>query len=103
VRCAKTVAKKLGRELIAVYTELGRTADAQALKSRLDAERSADVVVSAANRADEQCKHAEKNGELEQAIVHCSEAVAIAEARSGADPASVAWKRTKLGWLLGQR
>jgi hypothetical protein len=40
------------------------------------------------------------HGELEQAIVHCSEAVAIAEARLGADPASVALKRMKLGRLL---
>ena len=90
-----------GPELVEIYTKLGRTADAQALKSRLDAKQRAAVVVTAANPADEQCEHAVKNGDLEQAIVHCSEAVAVAE-KSGADPASVASKRVKLGRLLAR-
>ena len=91
-----------GRELMEVYTKLGRTADAQALKSRLEAEGSAAVVVSAADRADEQCEHAEKTGDLEQAVVHCSEAVSIAEATFGADPAAVAVKRLTLARMLGR-
>jgi hypothetical protein len=89
-----------GRELIQVYTKLGRTADAQALKSRLEAEGSADAVVSAANRALEQCEHAEQNGELEEAIVRCSEAIAIAEAKFGADASFVALRRMSLGRVL---
>jgi serine/threonine protein kinase/tetratricopeptide (TPR) repeat protein len=88
-----------GRELIEVYTKLGRTADAQALKSRLEAQGSAVVVVSDVDRAAEQCEHAKQNGELEEAIVHCSEAVAIAE-KSGADPAAVALRRLRLGMSL---
>jgi serine/threonine protein kinase/tetratricopeptide (TPR) repeat protein len=88
-----------GPELVEIYTKLGRTADAQALKSRLDAKQSAAVVVTAANPADEQCEHAEQDGDLEQAIVHCSEAVAVAE-KSGTDTASVASTRLKLGRVL---
>jgi serine/threonine protein kinase/predicted negative regulator of RcsB-dependent stress response len=91
-----------GAELMEVYTKLGRTADAQALKSRLEAEGNAAVVVSAADRAFEQCEHAEQNGELEEAIVRCSEGIAIAEARWGANTASVALKRMKLGQLLAR-
>ncbi len=91
-----------GAELVEIYTKLGRTADAQALQSRLDAKQSAAVVVTAANPADEECEHAEQVGDLEQAIVHCSEAVASADARPGADPASVALKRMKLGLLLAR-
>lgn len=91
-----------GPRLVDIYTKLGRAADAQALKSRLDAKPRAAPVVTAANPADEQCEHADKDGDLEQAIVHCSEAVAIAEAGSGVDPASVATKRMKLGRLLAR-
>lgn len=99
-----------GPELIMVYTKLGRTADAQALKSRLEAERRAhdpgptqasiDDVVSAADRAHEQCEHAEHNGELEEAIVRCSEAIAIEEAKFGPDASFVAWRRMSLGRVL---
>ena len=89
-----------GPQLIDVYTKLGRTADAQALKSRLEAQGSADDVVSAADRAHEQCEHAEHNGELEEAIVRCSEAIAIEEAKFGPDASFVALRRLDLGRVL---
>jgi serine/threonine protein kinase len=97
-----------GPELIDVYTELGRTADAQALKSRLEAERaehhtilsSTLDAVSAADRAKEQCEHAEHNGELEEAIVRCSEALAIEEAKFGPDASFVVIRRMALGRVL---
>lgn len=99
-----------GAELIMVYTELGRTADAQALKSRLEAERRAhdpgpaqaaiDDVVGAADRAHEQCEHAEHNGELEEAIARCSEAIAIEDAKFGPDTSSIALRRMSLGRVL---
>jgi eukaryotic-like serine/threonine-protein kinase len=89
-----------GSDLIDVYTKLGRTADAQALKSRLEASGSADVVESASDRAFEQCEHAEQNGKLEEAIARCSEAIAISEARYGADASLVALRRMSLGRVL---
>jgi hypothetical protein len=95
-----------------VYTKLGRTADAQALKSRLEAEGSADDIVRAAgaagatlaaelasDRVHDQCKHAEQNGELQEAIVRCSEAIASV-AKSGADASFVAVWRMDLGRVL---
>jgi serine/threonine protein kinase/predicted negative regulator of RcsB-dependent stress response len=89
-----------GPELVDVYTRLGRTADAQALKSRIEAEGSANVVVDAADRAHEQCEHAEQNGELEEAIARCSEAVALEERKFGADASFVALRRMTLGRVL---
>ena len=99
-----------GPALIGVYTALGRTADAQALKSRLEAERRAhdpgptrtsiDDAVSAADRAREQCAQAEHNGQLEEAIVRCGEAIAIAEAKFGPDASSIALRRMALAQVL---
>jgi serine/threonine protein kinase/predicted negative regulator of RcsB-dependent stress response len=89
-----------GPELVDVYTKLGRTADAQALKSRIEAERSDNVIASAADRAFEQCERAEQNGELEEAIARCSEAIAIEEGKFGADASSVALRRMALGRVL---
>jgi len=86
--------------LIEVYTQLGRTAEAQALKTRLEAEGNPTVVVGAADRAVEQCEHAEQNGELEEAIVRCGEAIAIEEAKFGPDASFVALRRMKLGRVL---
>ena len=91
-----------GSQLMDVYTRLGRTADAQALRLRLEAAGNSTVAVNAANRANEQCEHATKNGELEQAIARCSEAIAIEEAESVANTASVALKRMSLGQVLAQ-
>jgi eukaryotic-like serine/threonine-protein kinase len=88
-----------GLELLGVYTQLGRTADAQALKARLEAEGHTAIVFSAANRAHDQCKQAEQNGELEEAIVRCGEAIA-AEAKSGGDASFVAVRRMDLGRVL---
>ena len=98
-----------GPQLMEVYTKLGRTADAQALKSRLEAGGSADVIARAAgaagvglaalvaaNRAHDQCEHAVQNGKLEEAIVRCSEAFA-SEATSGAD---TTFRRMDLGRVL---
>ena len=88
-----------GPELIAVYGKLGRTADAQALKARLEAEGA--VVVSPVDRAIEQCEHATQNGELEEAIVRCTEAVTLAQTELGADAPSVVLRRMALGRALG--
>ncbi len=89
-----------GPSLMEVYTKLGRTADAQALRSRLEAEGNAAVAVTAEDRAFEQCQQAEQNGALEEAIARCSEAVAMEAAKLGPDASFVALRRMALGRVL---